>query len=230
MINLLGPEPRSTYHETCVKRVRKYLEKKCGQAGLEEKLVHGHITDAFGYNKKSKIIYLCEIKVRRSDLRRAPNSIYETALRFKEKRKDYKTVVPVIAVPARLEEFLIKQDNWKPLCLMCKNLGIAVWVIEQSTIREVLSPKIKKTVKAKSSRASTAKEKITRTKKIAHKTGTSKTRKPKTTKKKTTRPESTSLKKRVVKSSRAKTPKTQSAKRKTSRVKVAKTKPARKKS
>jgi len=209
MINLWGSEPRSTYHDTCVRRVRKYLEKKCGQAVSEGKVVPGHITDAYGFNKKLKIIYLCEVKVRRSDLRRAPNQIYETALRFKRKRKDYNTVVPVIAVPARLQNFLIKQDNWEPLCLMCGNLGIAVWVIEQSTIREVLGPKIQKSVKA-----STTKKKSAPRRTIAK---TRKVKKARTTKKKITRAKTTESKKRLTKSYKTKRPKTRGTKRKISK-------------
>ncbi len=199
MINLLGPEPRSTRHATFVKRVRKYLEKKCGRAGFEQKVVPGHITDAYGFNKKSKLIYLCEVKVRRSDLRRAPYQIYETALRFKKKRKDFDTVVPVIAIPVKLQRFLIEEDNWEPLCVMCNNLGIAIWVIEQSTVLEVLGPNKKKT---------------NRTKKIIPKKRAVERKKPKTITSKT----KTTVKKQ----------KTQNAKRKTSRFKVAKTKPTKK--
>lgn len=233
MNNLLwGTEPRSTYHNTCVKRVRKYLERKCGKAGSERKLIPGHITDAYGFNKKQKIIYLCEVKVERSDLNRAPKTIYETVLKFKRNHKDYDTVVPVIAVGLRLHKFLVKQDNWESLFNMCKNLSIALWVIEQSTIREVISPKINKIVKTKSSRASTTKKKVTKAKKTVSRkrsAKTSKVRKP-TSKKKTTRPKpSTRLKKRVAKSSRAKTLKTQNAKRKISRVKTVKAKATRKK-
>ena len=232
MINLLyGPEPRSTRHSTFVRRVRKYLEKKCGRAGSEEQVVHGHITDAFGFNKKSKTAYLCEVKVRRSDLRRAPNQIYETALRFRKDHRIY-TTVPVIAIPVKLYRFLVDKDNWEPLYSMCGNLGIALWVIEQSAIREILSPKIDKAVKTKGSRASTTKKKATRAKNTVSKKRVvkkGKTRKTKTTKKKTTRSKSTSVKKRVARTSRAKTLKTQSIKRKASGVKASQPKPTKKK-
>jgi hypothetical protein len=222
MINLFGPEPRSTYHDTCVRRVRKYLEKKCGQARSEEQVVTGHITDAYGFNKKLKIIYLCEVKVRRSDLRRAPNQIYETALRFKKKRRDY-SVVPVIAVPARLQTFLVKQDNWEPLCLMCRNLGIAIWLIEQSTIREVQSLKINKSKNIKSSRTYTIKKKPTRNKKAAYKMRKNKKRKTQAIKNRTTQKTNIRVKKAVGKTLKAKRPKTKRTKRETSKTRKTKT-------
>jgi len=212
---------RSTRHATFVRRVRKYLEKKCGKADYELELVTGYRTDAFGYNRKSKIWYLCEIKVDPSDLKKAPQQILDTKFHFPKTPHYHKgdTIVPVIAIPARLATYLVKYDEWDSLRNTCKMVKAALWVIEQSTVREVVSPGAKKSVKPKSARTSASKGKTTLTKKTA-----SKTRAAKTSRKTTARAKTTKFKKRVVKSSKTKKLKTQSAKRKTSKTRKSITK------
>lgn len=187
---ILWPSERSTYHATCVKKVYRYLKNKCGEADFERKLVADRITDTFGYNKKLKTWYICEIKVNWSDLQKAAYQIHDTAFRFRKNHRGV-TVVPVIAFPKRLYKELIKFDNWGSFCDICTTMSVAVWVIEQSTIREVVYPKINKPVKTTKSKATTtAKKKTTKTKKPKSKVEVSKTAKrkksPVSTKRKTT--------------------------------------------
>lgn len=212
MANIWGLEPRSTYHKTCVRRVNSYLKQKCSESGYERELVAGYKTDAFGYNRKSKIWYLCEIKVDPSDLKKAPQQILDTKFHFPQIRHYHTgdTIVPVIVIPAKLANYLVKINEWGSLRKTCRMVKVAIWVIEQSTVREVMSPKTK-AVKTKS----------TGTKAV-------KTNRPKTTKTRTTRTKTiVKPKKSSVKSSTVKKTKTQSTKRKTSRVSVAKTRVAR---
>lgn len=208
-----GSEPRSTYHKTIVRKVNHYLKQKCSKANYELELVTGYRTDAFGYDRKSKTWYICEIKVNPSDLKKAPQQILDTKFHFPKTRYYHTgdTVVPVIAIPARLANYLVKQNEWTSLRNTCKMVKVALWVVEQSTIREVMGPKVKKVVKAKSARASTAKKKVTRTKKTVTKKKAvkgkrlkTKTTKAKTTKRKTTRAKTKKSKSRAVKSTKAK--------------------------
>jgi len=171
MINIWGPEPRSKYHTTIVRKVYRYLitKQECDKAGYEKQLVPGLRTDAVGYNTKRKTWYLCEIKVDESDLLKAPLQIYQTVSRFSSpKNPRYHkgdAVVPVIAFPTRVQKILVQHNNWDSLCNLCKTTGVAIWVIKQSTVKEVMGPKIKKSVKTKSARASTTKTKTLRAKK-----------------------------------------------------------------
>ncbi|MBA7507948.1 hypothetical protein ES706_06678 [subsurface metagenome] len=209
MAYIWGLEPRSTYHKTCVRKVYRYLKNKCDKADYEKKLVADRITDALGYNAKSKIWYLCEIKVNWNDAQKGVTQIHDTAFRFRKTHRGY-TVVPVLAIPSRLQKELAKFDNWNSLRAQCTNSGIAIWVIEQSAVREIMSPTTK-AVKTKSAVTKAVK-----------------TKRPKTTKTRTTRTKTIARpKKSSVKSSTAKKTKTQSTKRKTSRVSVAKTRVAR---
>lgn len=224
MLNLFGSEPRSTYHTTCVRRVNQYLKRKCSKGGYEKGLVSGYRTDAFGYDSKFKTWYLCEIKVDPSDLKKAPQQILDTKFHFPKSQYFHigDKIVPVIAIPARLAKFQVKTNEWDSLRNTCKQLNIAIWVIEQSTVREVMGPKIKKVAKA-----STSKKKTARTKKSASKrtpAKTKKARKATNTKKKITRAKTTKSMKRLVKSSKTKKSKTQSTKRKNSRKRKSTTK------
>jgi hypothetical protein len=182
-MSLFWPSERSTYHKTCVRRVNSYLKQKCDEADYERELVTGYKTDAFGYNRKSKIWYLCEIKVDPNDLKKAPQQILDTKFHF-PKTQHYHigdTIVPVIAIPAKLANHLVKLNEWDSLRNTCKMVKAAVWVIEQSTVREVISPKIK-AVKTKSPRTKTIKKKTTGTKKAMLRSGAVKTTKLKKTK------------------------------------------------
>ena len=212
MINIWGPAERSTYHKTCVKKVYRYLKNKCDEADYERKLVADRITDALGCNTKSRTWYLCEIKVNWNDAQKGVTQTHDTAFRFKKTHRGY-TIVPVLAIPSRLQKELVKFDNWDSLCDQCKNSGIAIWVIEQAGVREITKPKTK-IVKAKSAVPKVVKTKRLKTK--ATKTTTTGTK----TKAKT--------KKSSVQSPKAKRPKTQSTKRKTSKTKISKPKLSRK--
>jgi hypothetical protein len=171
-LSLYWGSERSTYHATCVKKVYRYLKQKCGEADYEKKLVADRITDALGYNTKTKTWYLCEIKVNFTDLQKAAYQIHDTAFRFKRNHKAA-TVIPVIAFPLRLQKELVKFDNWDSLRNLCRTTGVAIWVIGQSTVRETMSPKTKvvkpknattKAVKTKRPKTKTSKTKATRTK------------------------------------------------------------------
>lgn len=161
---------RSTYHRTCVRRVRRYLEKKYGgiDTDFERRLVDERITDAYCYNKKTKTWYLCEVKVNWPDLQKAAYQIHDTVFRFRKTHKG-DSVVPVVAIPARLKKDLMEHNNWNSLYDMCERAGTRIWVIEQSTVQEAMSPKVKKSVKVKSARTPIAKKKTSRTKKTVPK-------------------------------------------------------------
>lgn len=181
-----GFSERSTYHTTCVHRVNAYLKRSCTIADFERKLVDNRITDALGIIEKgkSKTWFLCEIKVNYSDLQKAPNQIHDTAFRFKERHRE-DTIVPVIAFPARLQKELVDFNNWNSFRDICKKLDVAIWVIEQSTVREfqgytttkakavvakpIKAPKAKaataKSVKTKATKARITKARSVRTKK-----------------------------------------------------------------
>lgn len=213
MMNFLWPSERSTYHKTCVRRINKYLKQKCSKGGSEKGLVAGYRTDAFGYDGKSKTWYLCEIKVDPSDLKKGPQQILDTKYHF-PKTKYYHigdTIVPVIAIPAKLANHLVKVNEWKSLKNTCKMLNISIWVIEQSTVREVTKPKpksnrktsaVSKAVKTKVvSAKTTTKNKPAQTKKPKSKVGALKTTKSKKTSASTKRKSAAS---KATKSKRAK--------------------------
>ena len=164
---------RSTYHKTMVRRVHAYLKRKYGTADFERSLVADRITDAYGYDEKTKTWYLCEIKVNWNDLQKAPYQIHDTVFRFKRARKVAK-VLPVIAFPLRLQKELIKLDNWGSFRDSCKNSGVAIWIIEQSYVRQAqgsttssakAQPAPKSTTKAKPATAKSTKAKSATTKK-----------------------------------------------------------------
>jgi hypothetical protein len=236
MINPFWSEPRSTYHTTCVSRVKTYLKKKCGEAHAdsERALISGYRLDAFGHDRRSRTWYLCEIKVNPSDLKKATQQIQDYKFHF-PKTKYYHSgdvIVTVIAVPAKLAKYLIKTNEWDSFKNTCKILNVSIWVIEQSTIQEVTGNKTKKAVKTKSVKAPTTRKKITRTKKTSAKnrvTTSRKVRKTKTSKKMTAKPKKAKLSKRPIKSVKVKKKTIKSVKRKSPRMKVTKAKTTRKK-
>jgi hypothetical protein len=205
-----GQQSRSTYHKTMVLRVNHYLKKKCDVASYEEELLSGYRIDAFGYNRKNKVWYLCEIKVEPSDLKKAPQQILDTKYHL-PKTKLYHigdTIVPVIAIPAKLANHLVKYNEWDSLCNTCKMIRAAIWVIEQSTVREVYKPRqrvarklgvLPKAVKTKLVRVKTkTKNKLAKTKrpklKVPKSTKIKRTRaskKRKATKSRSTKPKRT---------------------------------------
>jgi hypothetical protein len=195
ILPLFGQPERSKYHGTCVRKVYRYLKQKCGEAIYERALVTGYVTDAAGHDVKRKTYYLCEIKVNESDLQKAPKQISDTVFHFRKNHKG-DTVVPVIAFPVRLEKELVKLNTWDSLYDICKHLKVAIWVIEQSTVREIMSPRTK-AVKTKSARASTTKTKTSRPKRTKSKTRAVKSTKAPQTKTKRT-------KRRTTKTTRAK--------------------------
>ena len=150
MMNFFGYPERSTYHATCVNRVKSHLKRICTKADKEQGLVPNRITDAWGYDKKIKTWYLCEIKVNLNDLHKAVTQIHDTVHRFKLKKSNDQ-VIPVIAIPNALYIDLKKYelDKWKSFCSLCKTVGVAIWIIEQSNIRQIQGPKPKSPSKIK---------------------------------------------------------------------------------
>lgn len=168
MYGWFGTQSRSTYHVTTVNRVRSYLAKICTMAEKERSLVQGRITDCVGYDGKKQVWYLCEIKVVESDLMKSPVQIEDTARRFKRSQHYAKTggaVIPVVAIPKGFHDYLIKDgyEKWASFRDTCRKLGIALWLVEQSTIRQLQGPKPKVTenekraVKIKSGKSTGAK-------------------------------------------------------------------------
>ena len=223
-----GPE-RSTYHKTMVQWVHAYLNRKYGVADSERSLVDDRITDTFAYDKKSKTLYLCEIKVNWNDLQKAPYQIHDTVFRFKRAHKGAK-VVPVVAFPLRLQKELIKEDTWGSFRDTCKKIGVAIWIIEQSSIRQAQGPTTsstkaqpapKSTTKARGTKAKSAAAKPTKVK-VTKKT----TAKAKPTKRKTTtgkRTKSTVAKPKRIKTTKAKVTKRKTATGKSTKSRVART-------
>jgi hypothetical protein len=207
-MNIFGFPERSTYHTTCVNRVKSHLKRICAQAGKEMGFVPGRITDAWGYDKKTNTIYFCEIKVNPGDLLKAVSQIHDTVFRFKPKDAKSK-VIPVIAVPKRLYNDMAKYEAGQLASFrsLCKTQSIAIWIIEQSNIRQIQGPKPKSPlkVKAKAKLATTAKS---RTSKPRSRAKVKATIKRKTTAKAKTSPKSkASSKSSVTKpKSRAKAP------------------------
>ncbi len=155
MLNSLFRSERSTYHKTMVRKVHAYLKKNYSVADFERSLVTDRITDAFAYDNKTKTWYLCEIKVNWGDLQKALYQIHDTVFRFKRTHKS-SIVIPVIAFPARLQRELVKSDNWGSFRDSCKNNGVAIWIIEQSFVRQLQSSNIQK------SKATSAKKVFTK--------------------------------------------------------------------
>ena len=193
---------RSTYHKTMVRRVHAYLKKKYSVVDFERSLVKDRITDAFAHDEKTKTWYLCEIKVNLGDLQKATTQIHDTVFRFRRAHKGSK-VVPVIAFPSRLQKELVKLDNWGSFRDNCKNNGVAIWVIEQSSVRQVLGPNIT-SAKASATKKATTKQANDR-KRTAMKTVNKKAA-PKRVGAQKAVPVRTTLKKVVVKKTASKKP------------------------
>jgi len=152
--NFWGSE-RSQAHTWCVNRVKKSLEVKGYVAEKGNSLVSDRITDAWAHDVKNNIWYLCEIKVQTSDLPKAVPQIHDTARRFKDnsnyKKEGRGVIVPVIVISNRLYKEMVDHylDIWKSYLELCKTLDIALWVVEQSTFRQLQGPKLKPATKAK---------------------------------------------------------------------------------
>ena len=173
MEEFLYGKSRSTYHPTCVKRVKSYLTRICTVAEKEQGLIPRRITDAWGYDDNKKIWYLCEIKVDGKDLYKAVVQIHDTVNRFQDSSL-YKSrggvIVPVIAIPKLLYDGSVKYstEKWGSYCSLCETNNIALWIIEQSTVRQLQGPKPKTAAKAKA----TTKAKTTAKPKAATKSKT----------------------------------------------------------
>jgi len=182
-----------------VNKVKSHLKRFCTTAGKEHGFVSGRITDAYGLDKATRTIYLCEIKVNPTDLLKAVSQIHDTVSRFTP--KDPKnTVIPVIAVPKRLfdEWGRYNIDKWDSFKKLCKTTHIAIWIIEQSTIRQIQGPKpkspkvkTKKSIKTKVVAQPKIKRKTTKKLKPISKSKAAKTRKNSKRIKSRTKPKST---------------------------------------
>jgi len=116
--NLFGPT-RSQAHAWCVGRVKRHLETMCTSADKERGLVPYRITDAWGYDSRKRVLYLCEIKVQHKDFYKSVVQIMDTVRQVKlspeYKRLDKGIVVPVIAISNGLyhEEIDYYPEEWK---------------------------------------------------------------------------------------------------------------------
>ena len=168
-MNIFGwPSERSTYHTTMVRRVKSHLKRICVEAGEEKKFAPGRRTDAWGYDKITKTRYFCEVKVGPRDLLSAVSELHVTAYNFKPKNPKY-IVIAVIAIPKRLFDDLAKFDpgHWRSFRALCKTNNIAIWIIEQSNIKQIQGPKPKKP--KTNTRKSTVKVKTTTKRKVISK-------------------------------------------------------------
>ena len=161
------PAERSTYHTTMVNRVKSHLKRLYSDAGKERGFVPGRITDAYGYDKVTKTVFFCEVKVGPTDLLKSVFQIKDTVFRYIPKDPRI-TAIPVIAVPKRLfdEWGQLNYDKWVSFTNLCKTNKIALWIIEQSDIKQIQGPKpkapkekVNKTTKAKKSAITKAKKK-----------------------------------------------------------------------
>jgi len=133
-----GEPKRKTWyfnHAACVRKVYRYLKAKYTEADYERKLVEGRITDAYGYNQKTKTHYVCEVKVKWDDLQKAVFQVTDTTRRLQKKHKK-DTVVPVLAIPGALEKKLRGWGDWQSLRRHCRETGVKVWIIESGGIRQ----------------------------------------------------------------------------------------------
>jgi hypothetical protein len=175
-----GRPEKSTYHTTMVNKVKSHLKRFCTDAGKEHGFVSGRITDAYGYNKVTKTIYFCEIKVNPNDLLKAITQLHITTSNYTPKSREFieYNVIPVVAIPKKLAGELAKYKplDWKSFRLLCRTNKIALWIIEQSNIVQIQGPKPKapKRKAQKSStkskptkRKTTAKSKVTKVRKIS---------------------------------------------------------------
>jgi hypothetical protein len=172
------PTERSTYHATMVNRVKSHLKRLYHDAGKERGFVRGRITDAYGYDKLTKTVFFCEVKVGPTDLLKSVFQIKDTVFRYTPKDPEV-TAIPVIAVPKRLFDEWGKSnyDKWISFKDLCKTNKIALWIIEQSDIRQIQGPKpkalkakVNKTVKAKKNTPTKAKKKTIKKRKPVTKT------------------------------------------------------------
>jgi hypothetical protein len=163
------PAERSTYHATMVNRVKSHLKRLYNDAGKERGFVRGRITDAYGYDKATKTVFFCEVKVGPADLLKSVFQIKDTVFRYTPKDPQV-TAIPVIAVPKRLFEEWGKYnyDKWVSFKDLCKTNKIALWIIEQSDIRQIQGPKPKalktKTIKPSAKSKTTKRKTTTKTK------------------------------------------------------------------
>jgi hypothetical protein len=204
-----GPSERSTYHTTMVNRVKSHLKRLYGSAGKEHGFIPGRRIDAWGYDKDTKTLFFCEIKVSPSDLNKAVTQIHSSAFNYHPKDPQNK-VLPVIAIPKKLAIDLHKYKplDWNSFKSLCQTNKIAIWIIEQSDIKQIQGPKPKM---VKSPRKKTTN--------ITAKKKTTKKLKPKTKRKSSTKVKSkTSSKKKAsaVRARKTASRKT-SSKRKTAR-------------
>jgi len=212
---IFGYAERSTYHTTMVNKVNAYLKRNCSISEKELGLVSGRITDACGYDEKTNTYFICEVKVDFSDLQKAPYQIHETAFKYKPKKIGAKKI-PIIAIPKALYLGLINNDKWESLSDACAKLGVAFWVIEQSTVRQIQGPKPTSPKKPKAVRAKTSttnKKKSTRNHKTVTKSRALK--KPKTSSKSKSGAKSKLAKSATPNKKRKSTTKRPSSKRKT---------------
>jgi hypothetical protein len=181
-MNIWGYTERSTDHALKVTRVKNYLKTFCTETDVERSLVPGRITDAFGYDKVTNTFYVCEIKVSPGDWEKAITQLHITSSNYKPRHTNT-VIIPVFAIPNRLATELLKYKplEWKSIKSLCKNNKIAIWIIEQSSIRQIQGPK-PRVLKSKTGKAT--KKTKTRTKKKAI-----------TSKKKTTKQTSKTVKK-----------------------------------
>ena len=130
----------SKAHRTCVGRVKSHLKTMCTSVDHEIGLVPYRRTDAYGYNSKNKVLYLCEIKVERTDLPKVFEELPDQERRVKKTPEYIKAgvlkVVPVLAVSNKLYQELSKRypDEWESMRGTCRKLGISIGVVEQSNI------------------------------------------------------------------------------------------------
>jgi len=127
-------------HDACVGKVWRYLGRKYTKADYEQGIVYGRITDAYGYNDKTKQWCVCEVKVEWPDVQQGPIQIFDTAFNLQKKHKEC-TVVPVLAIPDALERRLRRWRNWDGLLHGCNKLGVEIWGIESGAIRRAQGSK-----------------------------------------------------------------------------------------
>jgi hypothetical protein len=175
--DFLGMPRRSQTHAYCVNRVTTHLKKICTVADKETKLVPGRVTDAWGYDNKKKVWYICEIKVAGTDLPKSAYQIHDTVCKFKESEYYAKrpgTIVPVLAITSQFYLALRKHSlsKWEHFTDLLKIDNTAIWVVEQSAIHAITRTKRKATTKAKSvtKRKSTSKAKSSSKRKTTTKT------------------------------------------------------------
>jgi hypothetical protein len=113
----------------------------CTSVDHEIGLVPYRRTDVYGYDSKNKVLYLCEIKVQRTDLPKVFEELPDQERRVKKTPEYIQAgvlkVIPVLAVSNNLYQEVSKHypDEWKSTRSTCKKLGMSIWVVEQSRIQ-----------------------------------------------------------------------------------------------